>query len=59
MQRPVFSHADTPREASGAEWRWARVTDFFGTSNYPKWNNGHAWDDPIESESHALLNEIW
>jgi len=58
-QRPVFSHADTPRIGSGAEWRWARVGDFFGTSNYPKWNNGHPWDDPVESEDEALLNEIW
>jgi len=58
-QRPVFSHADTPRIGSGAEWRWARVGDFFGTSNYPKWNNGHPWDDNVESEDAALLNEIW
>ena len=58
-RRPVFSHADTPRIGSGAEWRWARVGDFFGTSNYPKWNNGHPWDDPVESEDEALLNEIW
>ncbi len=58
-RRPVFSHADTPRVGSGAEWRWARAADFFGTSNYPKWNNGHPWDDPVESEPAALLNEIW
>ena len=58
-QRPVFSHADTPRIGSGAEWRWARVGDFFGTSNYPQWNNGHPWDDAVESEEAALLNEIW
>ena len=58
-QRPVFSHADTPRIGSGAEWRWAGVGDFFGTSNYPKWNNGHPWDDPVESECAALHNEIW
>ena len=58
-QRPVFSHADTPRIGSGAEWRWARVGDFFGTSNNPKWTNGHPWDDPVESEDEALLNEIW
>ncbi len=58
-QRPVFSHADTPRIGSGAEWRWARVGDYFGTSNYPKWNNGHPWDDPVEGEDAALLNEIW
>ena len=59
FQRPVFSHADTPRVGSGAEWSWARVADFFGTSNYPKWNNGHPWDDPVTCESEALLNEIW
>ena len=59
LKRPVFSHADTPRTGSGAEWRWARVADFFGTSNYPKWNNGHPWDDPITSEAEALQYEIW
>ena len=32
---------------------------FFGTSNYPKWNNGHPWDDPVTTEDEALLNEIW
>ncbi len=58
LKRPVFSHADTPRVGSGAEWRWARTGDFFGTSNYPKWNNGHPWDDPVKSESAARLNEI-
>ncbi|MYD11294.1 MAG: hypothetical protein F4X02_14790 [Chloroflexi bacterium] len=58
-KRPVFSHADTPRVGSGAEWAWARTGDFFGTSNYPKWNNGHPWDDPIESEDEALRYEIW
>ena len=57
--RPVFSHADTPRVGSGAEWAWARAGDFFGTSNYPKWNNGHPWDDPVQSETAALRNEIW
>ncbi len=59
LRRPVFSHADTPRIGSGAEWEWARAGDFFGTSNYPKWNNGHPWDDPATSEQEALLNEIW
>ena len=56
--RPVFSHADTPRVGSGAEFNWARAGDFFGTSNYPKWNNGHAWDDPVKDESTALRYEI-
>ena len=59
FKRPVFSHADTPRIGSGAEWAWARTGDFFGTSNYPKWNNGHPWDDPVANEDAALLNEIW
>ena len=58
-QRPVFSHADTPRVGSGAEWAWARTGDFFGTSNYPKWNNGHPWDDPVTDAHGARLNEIW
>ena len=58
-QRPVFSHADTPRIGSGAEFAWARTADFFGTSNYPKWNNGHPWDDKVRDESAALHNEIW
>ena len=58
-KRPIFSHADTPRIGSGAEWAWARTGDFFGTSNYPKWNNGHPWDDPVAGEDGALLNEIW
>lgn len=58
-RRPVFSHADTPRVGSGAEWRWARAGDFFGTSNYPKWNNGHPWDDRVGSKNEARVNEIW
>ena len=58
-KRPVFSHADTPRVGSGAEWAWARAGDFFGTSNYPKWNNGHPWDEPINSQAAARRNEIW
>ena len=57
--RPVFSHADTPRVGSGAEFNWARAGDFFGTSNYPKWNNGHEWDDPVRDENTALRNELW
>ena len=59
LQRPVFSHADTPRIGSGAEWRWARAADFFGTSNYPMWNNGQAWDDPVVDEAGARRNELW
>ena len=58
-QRPVFSHADTPRIGSGAEWRWARAADFFGTSNYPMWNNGQLWDDPVTDEAGARCNELW
>ncbi len=59
LHRPVFSHADTPRIGSGAEWRWARAADFFGTSNYPMWNNGQAWDDPVTDEAGARCNELW
>ena len=59
LRRPVFSHADTPRVGSGAEFSWARVGDFFGTSNYPKWNNGHPWDDRVATQTAAWRNEIW
>ena len=59
LKRPVFSHADTPRVGSGAEFAWARAGDFFGTSNYPKWNNGHPWDDAVPDLAAAHLNEIW
>ena len=59
LRRPVFSHADTPRIGSGAEWRWARAADFFGTSNYPTWNNGQLWDDPVMDEAGARRNELW
>lgn len=59
LRRPVFSHADTPRIGSGAEWRWARAADFFGTSNYPMWNNGQPWDDPVIDEAGARRNELW
>lgn len=59
LRRPVFSHVDTPRVGSGAEWRWARPADFFGASNYPMWNNGQPWDDPVTDEAGARRNELW
>ncbi len=62
QQRPVFSHVASPTIGSGAEWRWAKVGDFFGNSNYPAWGSLHAWDDGASEprEQHACTTmEIW
>jgi beta-galactosidase len=60
--RPVFSHVGSPTIGAGAEWRWARAGDFFGTSNYPAWASYHQWDDRA-SQTHdwhgCALLEIW
>ena len=59
--RPVFSHVGSALVGSGAQWRWARVGDFSGTSNYPAWNPYHDWDDDAarRSEKHVtLINEV-
>jgi beta-galactosidase GanA len=62
LGRPVFSHLASPTIGSGAEWRWARVGDFFGTSNYPAWYSHHHWDDgataPKDQHECAAL-EMW
>lgn len=62
LGRPVFAHKNTPSLASGQDWTYARAQDFLGTSTYPAWTPGHAWDDgqtrPFRPE-HALLAEMW
>lgn len=60
-QRPVFSHVGQPRVGSSSEWRWAKVADFFGNSNYPAWSPYDEWDhDAAERPRHAtLLHEVW
>lgn len=59
--RPVFSHVAQPRIGSTAEWRWAKVGDFFGNSNYPAWSPFDDWDhDAAERSRHAtLVHEVW
>ncbi|HZS92034.1 MAG TPA: beta-galactosidase [Chloroflexota bacterium] len=61
-RRPVFSHVATPAFGSGAEWRWARVGDFFGNSNYPAWWCFHRWDhdEAGRADRHtSALHELW
>jgi hypothetical protein len=63
LSRPVFAHKGGPELGSGVDWTYAGTQDFFGTSNYPAWGNGHAWDDHRQKrrlERHeALLTEMW
>jgi len=61
--RPVFSHVAAPRVGAGAEWRWSRVGDFFGNSNYPAWSPFDPWDDATaagdRSWQTSALYELW
>ena len=60
--RPVFSHAGTVSWfGSASEWRWARVGDFWGNSNYPNWYMQGGWDDArIRASRQAFREqEIW
>lgn len=62
LRRPVFSHVATPGIGTGAIWRWARVGDFFGNSNYPAWWSVHPWDDTHDTRSDehtTYLQEMW
>ncbi|MDD2706564.1 MAG: beta-galactosidase [Verrucomicrobiae bacterium] len=61
-QRPVFSHVGAPQWPGGMDWRWARVADFYGKSNYPDWHHISSWDDatrrPI-SRSAGRYGQLW
>jgi len=63
LQRPVFSHVAAPRVGAGAEWRWSRMGDFFGNSNYPAWNPFDPWDDAMATNDRSwqtsALYELW
>ena len=63
LNRPVFAHKGGPAFAAGTDWTYARTQDFLGTSCYPAWGCGHAWDDHRQGnrlERHdALLAEMW
>jgi len=37
IKRPIFSHVSSPTVGSGAEWRWAKQGEVFGSSCYPAW----------------------
>lgn len=43
-KRPVFCHMSGPVIARGAEWRFAREADIFGSSCYPIWGGFSEWD---------------
>lgn len=63
LDRPVFAHKGGPALSSGADWTYARTQDFLGTSNYPAWGFGSAWDDFRQARRIArhdgLLAELW
>jgi len=63
LHRPVFAHKGGPLIGAGQDWTYARTQDFLGSSCYPSWGSGHAWDDgkqqrPLARET-ALLAEMW
>ena len=61
--RPVFAHKGGIDIGSGLDWTLARAQDFLGTSCYPAWGCGHAWDDVRQSKRldryEALKAEMW
>jgi len=63
LKRPVFAHKGGSIIGSGADWTYARTQDFLGSSCYPAWGSGQAWDDVKQarliSRQDALLAEMW
>ena len=62
LGRPVFAHKGGPIIGSGQDWSYARTQDFLGSSCYPAWGCGSAWDDGHQrpfARDHALLMEAW
>lgn len=62
LGRPIFAHKGGPAFGSGQDWTYARCQDFLGSSCYPAWGCGSAWDDGHQrpfSREHALLTEAW
>ncbi|MCF7854645.1 MAG: beta-galactosidase [Candidatus Pacebacteria bacterium] len=61
LDRPVFAHKGGPALASSMDWTYARCQDFLGSSCYPAWGCGHAWDDqktrPFDKH-YALRSEM-
>ncbi|OGV63819.1 MAG: hypothetical protein A3K19_04935 [Lentisphaerae bacterium RIFOXYB12_FULL_65_16] len=61
-KRPVFSHLGGPYIGAGADWRWAKVGDFHGCSNYPAWGPFHGWDDAFAQRADKRVTtffEMW
>ncbi|HOS44207.1 MAG TPA: beta-galactosidase, partial [Armatimonadota bacterium] len=62
LGRPVFAHKGGPVIGAGQDWTYARTQDFLGSSCYPAWGCGSAWDDghqrPFQRDQ-ALLTEMW
>jgi beta-galactosidase len=65
LHRPIFAHKGSPIIGSGQDWSYARCQDFLGSSCYPAWSAGRAWDDGYPSQTQradrhaALLAEMW
>ena len=65
QKRPVFCHMGGPTIGSGAEWRFAREVDFFGSSCYPAWAPFAEWDagqvkaGESVSKEKGLKAEMW
>jgi hypothetical protein len=62
--RPVFCHPGSPIVGRVADFRWAKIGDFYGSSNYPAWYpyNVHQWDDYKDRRSERNItryNENW
>jgi len=55
--RPVFSHVGSPTIGSGAEWRWAKQGEIFGSSCYPAWAPFHKWDAGHPSPGQSVTRE--
>ncbi len=60
LKRPVFAHMAAATPGSGAEWNFARASDFLGVSCYPTPGAGiHKWDDAQKScREDVLLSEV-
>ena len=65
LKRPVFAHKGSPIFASTQDWNQARSQDFMGSSFYPQWVIGNAWDDlrpqtagPADKQE-AIVCEMW
>lgn len=67
LNRPVFCHLGDWCYGSGRDWKYARSSDFLGSSSYPasNWGEFNEWDDVnirpngIPDKYESLLDEMW